>query len=352
MPGVPLNLSYPVVGEPIATALGKLLAILQALQADIEPKVTSAEFTWVGDQSASGHALTALSRLQLEDILSSVGVATGSVYFKLGDAYCMTASGEVRLTSGGAINAAGIGGIVGDYGGSNPARVTYTDLTDIYSFTADVGDYSELEVSGVRFRNTGNWLTLRADPATSSAITWSLSAAPGAGVSLLRQSSAGLVDAVTTISNATTFSANVNFTGAGKVTHGARTRLDLARGIGGVNYTNGIQGIVCTGNASPDIPVPGSQTWERVTGLRANVEKAIATTLTLTPMSVNATTGVTAAVGAGVSSAATGRFAMNLPLTTPAAHSDVIHYFIRVSGADTLANADRVYSTGLTYDSV
>lgn len=228
MPGVPLSISYPVLGEPIAIALGKLITAIQTIQTDLEAKVTSPEFSWIGDLSAGGHALTALSQVQLDNIASSLGLPTGTFFFEGGEAWVQTGSGKVQLTSGGTLNASALGGIVGDYGGGNPARVTYTDASGLYTFTDDTGDWSDIEVQGVKMRNTGNWTTLRASNASTTAINWFLAEPPASGVAVVRASSGGVIGctgALATVSEDLPMSGSVVFSGSGKVKHGSRNQI-------------------------------------------------------------------------------------------------------------------------------
>jgi len=294
MPGTPLNLNYPVVGDTTSVAVAKLVAILQAFQADIEPKILPSEFSWTSDLSAQGHALSSLSKVQLDNLASAVGLPTGTLYMQSGDLFVQTSNGAVRLTLNGQINASGLGGISGDFGGTNPARVTYTDLTDTYSFTGDTNDYSDLECQLVKLRNNGNWTTLKADPAQNTAQTWQLGAPNASGLAVLRQTNAGLVQSSGTVDQDLPMSGSISFSGSGKIKHGNFVISDKPRVLfagGGVTYNQALTSVQITGGAPGDIYfyLPPLETWRRYISVTIYYSKTTAGTLELELFSHDAT---------------------------------------------------------------
>lgn len=332
MPGNVLPIVYPTIGEPINTALAKLIAAIQILQNDVEPKVLGSELQWLQDFSAGGFALTALSKLQLDTLANQVGLATGTLYFSDGELFAQTGSGAVQITLNGGINAAAIGGIVGDYGGSNPARVTYTDATDTYSFTGDTSDWSDLEVAAVKLRNTNNWTTLSSNAAGAQA--WTFGTANAANVALVRQSAAGVLDSASTVTANTPMSGSVVFSGAGKIQHGSRSRSMIAtmRGTSG-NWTNEERGVVngvVGGGIVLETPQPES--WMTVTGFTVHIRKQDATSITFTARRLDSSaTGVVANDGPPAVTTAVGYVAVAVNLTTPRVFAGDEHYTISVS---------------------
>lgn len=221
MPGQLLDITYPAIGDPIASALGDLIAALQTMQADLEPKIIPSEFDWNIDISAQGHALTHVSKVQLENQATTAGHATGDIFFSAGNFYIQTSSGLVQITSGGTINAAGLGGIVGDYGGSNPARVTYVDASGWYVFTDDTNDWSSIQVDDVLLRSTGAFVTLGTQAIGSA--TWNFGANPGAGTTFVTMDSAGNIGATDSITHDITTSGKVTLTGSSDLAYPDRT---------------------------------------------------------------------------------------------------------------------------------
>lgn len=352
MPGQTLNIPYPSIGEPIATALAKLIAALQTIQADVEPKVLGSEIQWLADFSASGRALTDLSKIQLDDIASAVGLETGTVFFQGGELCVQTGAGVVQVTLNGTINAAAIGGIAGDYGGGNPARVTYTDATGTYTFTDDTNDWSDLEVAAVKLRNNNNWHTFKANASTTGPQNWEFGAANNIGTAILRQSSAGVVGSAATVTAELAMSGAVAFSGAGKVKHGSRSRTILGRAVGSLTnagqFNNGV--VVTVGVAAFNLDTPPTQEWERLVGFTVHVRKTNANNAAFTPNMVDASvSGTPAAVGSTANTTAIGYVAVSVPLTTPRAYSSDETFFIAASGFNT---GDVVTGVSLNFDSV
>ncbi len=312
MPGQPLDIVYPVLGDPIATALGKILAALQTIQADLEPLVVPSEFDWISDLSAGGHALTSLSRVGLENQASTSGRATGDFFAFNGNFYGQTSGGLVQFTSGGVINAAGIGGIVGDYGGANPARVTYVDASGEYVFTDDTNDWSTLQVDDIKLRASGTFVTLGAQ-AVASPASWLFGATPASGVTFVTVDNSGNVGAVGTIDQAITTSANITLTGSADIKTPDRVRVLPAvvhnNEVGNCgNDLVAAAGVVV--NVAPArfrMQLPGFLVGERfksvtarfikTSGGTASIEVYKSTTGAVTPALVSGT-GSTTAVGA------------------------------------------------------
>jgi hypothetical protein len=352
VPGNVLPIVYPTLGEPIATALAKLIAAIQILQNDVEPLVLGSEMQWLQDFSAGGHALTNLSKLQLDTLANLVGLSTGTLFFSSGELFAQTSAGPVQITLNGGINAAAIGGIVGDYGGVNPARVTYTDATDTYTFTGDTSDWSDLEVDAVKLRNTNNWTTLAST--ASGPQTWTFGTANTANVALVRQSAAGVLDSATTVTANTPMSGSIVFSGSGKIQHGARSRSMIAtrrEGAGSANWANEERGVinnVVGGSFSLETPQPES--WMTITGFTVHIRKVNATSITFTPRRLDSSaSGTMVADGPGVATTAIGYVAVTVNLTTPRVYAGDEHYTIDVSTGQV---GDLITQVNLNFTSV
>lgn len=350
MPGNVLPIVYPVLGEQISTALAKLISAIQILQNDVEPKILGSELQWLADFSAGGFALTALSKLQLDTLANQVGLDTGTIYMSAGELFVQTGSGAVQITLNGGINAAAIGGIVGDYGGSNPARVTYTDATDTYAFTGDTSDWSDIEASAVKLRNTNNWTTLSSN--ATGAQAWTFGTANAANVALVRQTATGVLDSTSTVSANTPMSGSIVFSGSGKIQHGARSRSMIAtfRGTSG-NWTNEERGVVngVVGGALV-LETPQPESWMTITGFTVHIRKTDATSITFTPRRLDSSaSGVVANDGTPVATTAVGYVAVTVNLTTPRVFAGDEHYTISVSTGQV---GDIIAEVTLNYTSV
>lgn len=73
----------------------------------------------------------------------------GRFVYSDGEMWAVNSTGAIQITSGGALNASGIGGIAGDYGGANPASVRFVDAATRYDF---YDDYSTLTWAYTRAR--------------------------------------------------------------------------------------------------------------------------------------------------------------------------------------------------------
>lgn len=83
--------------------------------------------------------LSEIASLALDN-LSSQPASANLIYEYAGELYFNDANAnQVQLTLGGTINVASVGTISGDYGGSNPANVSFSNITDTYLFTKAPG---------------------------------------------------------------------------------------------------------------------------------------------------------------------------------------------------------------------
>lgn len=113
-----------------------------------------------------------------------------------GNVYWVDASGAVQITAGANLNAAGIGGIVGDYGGSDPARVSFVGASERYDFWDDQagGGYAMTRARTYEAVDEATGRTVSIRPDTSIAASYNFLLPdndPAAGVSVLTINSSG-----------------------------------------------------------------------------------------------------------------------------------------------------------------
>ena len=288
MPGQQLNLVYPVIGEPIATALAKLVTMFQVIQNDLQPQIIPAEFSWITDLSAQSHALLHLGYLTLDQ--ASIGnLGAGSIYYDGADFWLVTSAGSIKITNGAALNAASVGGITGDYGSSFPSsNVSFNASANEYRFIKSSGVWSDLVCSAVKLQalTGGGSVRLKADDAIAAARTVTLKDIPGSLVHVLTMDSSGnvsptaAVTAATTISGALTTSGgitnsgsalasstNIQATGTADFLHAAQWELPQGLAFAGVG---GVWALSYTGLQALLVPPGGSGQQAAVwaTGLR------------------------------------------------------------------------------------
>jgi hypothetical protein len=115
-------------------------------------------------------------------------------YFVNGNFTINNSSGTpVQITSGAGLNIASLGTIGGDFGGLNPAAVTYSNVTKNFAFTQSPNTPASLSVNSVAFgypSASPQFVTLGA-PATVSSYTITLPAAVAASASVMTFDTSG-----------------------------------------------------------------------------------------------------------------------------------------------------------------
>lgn len=287
MIGTDLNLSLPSAADTYSTAISKTAIALQAIEDSIADRATPAGLDITSNLPIGGNHLTNVGGLILAS--GNTPSTAGSVYYSGGNFYVKDATGVIQLTSAGAINVAGVGGIGGDYGGSNPAIVTFDDLAGEYRFKEDPSTWADLVASGLVLMETGGSDAVRvtAPVSVTTAYTMTLPAAPPASNAVLMMSAAGVV------------TANVTPT-IDEIKHGDRTKtflLDIEAAIAfptGTGSKGGI-GDVClariNSNSTYYFPLPGLRTGDRLKSVRVFHKTGGASATSFSVYEINAATG-------------------------------------------------------------
>lgn len=145
MIGTNLNLTLPQLGDTIATIVSKTATALSAIQTSIADKATQAGLNLNSDISFLGNRATNVGGVVMVD--GNNPTAAGSIYYHSGEFYAIDATGTIKLTNLGALNASGIGGIGGDYGGVNPALESYDNTTGQYRFYTNGGTHAWADIA-------------------------------------------------------------------------------------------------------------------------------------------------------------------------------------------------------------
>lgn len=218
--GSPLGVTLPEVGVTVGpTWATQLNEAVQALIDSVEDGVSSAiGLAITGDVAMGGYGLTTLDSVTWENKAGAFATAS-ALYQRANNLWYNDGLGnQIQLTSGGALNAASVGGIVGDYGGSNPAKVTYVDASSTFAFTQDPTVPASVDVGTIKLRRTGetapNAITIQSPAALASAYDITLPTAVPVSTSLLTLSSSGVMATTTTPT-----------TTAADIFHGTRTRM-------------------------------------------------------------------------------------------------------------------------------
>lgn len=325
--GQSISSPIPTVGvTPRPDYAEQINAWMSEIETILESKVTPSGMNINAELDMQNQVLLNADCVRFENNTSTkTGISNSyRLYVTNGELYFTDGSANVvKLTDGGALNAASIRGILGDYGADTTAQADYTSATGIYRFlkTVSTSTRAAVEAGTLRLAGTGsspsNFLTV-APHASSSNYTITLPQQPpasGTYNSLLRMDTSGNVTitddpsvddltcdtlSVTTTSTLTgnvTVGSNSDVTvqGTGRFKHGTAYRpMSLAEAVISPDEASdwSLNGCAATALAEPavlyfPIPLMGGAI---VTQFDLYVIKADTDTLELTVKRKNITT--------------------------------------------------------------
>jgi hypothetical protein len=186
MIGTDLNLVLPSLSESMATNISRIATALSQIEDSIAQKATPAALDINAPLDMQGNALTNTTSVQL--LPGNVPSTAGSIYYYNGEFYLIDGTGTIQLTANGALNAASVGGIGGDYGGVNPAAVVFDDASGEYRFTEDnTPTWADLKAQDVILMQNGGtgYVRLGVDAAITAGRTFYFKSLPSSGASML-----------------------------------------------------------------------------------------------------------------------------------------------------------------------
>lgn len=190
-------------------------AVLAEIRDCLQAKVTPAGFNVNANIAYGGFAPTGLG-YALFNNAASAGVMPAATYprglYAVGsELYWNSATQQVQITLNGALNAAAIGGITGDFGGANPARVAFNDAGGRYDFTEDTNLYAKLRAADLLVGEYGLaspfFVTLKSPAALAAAYTLTLPTALPGSTALVTLTAAGVLAGSLTIAGLTSLAA-------------------------------------------------------------------------------------------------------------------------------------------------
>jgi hypothetical protein len=211
MPGVDLNLDLPSLSDNLSDIVSKIVIALAAIEDDLADDVTPSEFNVNTALSLAGNTLTNAGSVLL--VSGNVPSAAGSIYYDSGEFYAIDSTGVIQLTDAGNLNAASLGTIGGDFGGANPAQVTYDDASGEYRFTEDTGVYADLVADDVVLMGASGSVRLGVAAGITTARQFLFDDLPTSGITLLAYDSA-----TSTVEDAGNVTLDVDITTTGPVT--------------------------------------------------------------------------------------------------------------------------------------
>lgn len=185
MIGTYLNLDLPLLSDTMSTMVAKTATALGQLRDSIADKASPAGLTIVSDLSFGGNRATNLGGAVFTS--GNNPTAAGSMYYSGGEFYLVDATGVIQVTSLGQLKASSFGGIGGDYGGSNPALVSYNTAAGEYRFYVNPGTpvWAGIATKYVLLEGTNGTVKVGVDNAITGNKTANFKSLPASGVSVL-----------------------------------------------------------------------------------------------------------------------------------------------------------------------
>lgn len=138
--GDPITPAIPPVGTPGPQFATDINAILTEVVARLEAKVPLSSVDFGSDLNMAGAKIFNVGYITVQgELVSPPASPVNRLTTFAGDFWYVGPSGAVKITNGASLNAAGIGGITGDYGGVNPAQFRFDDLNQRYDAYDDFG---------------------------------------------------------------------------------------------------------------------------------------------------------------------------------------------------------------------
>lgn len=131
--GDSFGVSVPTVGTVGPGYASSIDTILTEVMARLSTKVPLASLSFNSTLDLTGQAMVNAAYITLQNTSSSPGSSpVNRLTAYLGNLWYVSPTGALQISNGAALNAAGIGGITGDYGGANPAQFRFVDANQRY----------------------------------------------------------------------------------------------------------------------------------------------------------------------------------------------------------------------------
>lgn len=345
----------PAASTPGTTYAAQLVAFLQEVKSRLEAKVPLSSLL-VGLLDMDNNAVENVQHVGLYEQANTDDAPIGGVVNVNGELWFVSSAGDVQLTSAGGLNASGIGGIEGDYGGVNPAKVRFSDGDTTYYF---YDDYANAQWARLAARSIDLYGTLteteRVRIAWDGGSNWTLtlpSGPPAASGTLLQMDTSGNVTAANTGLDSITLNANETVTAADfKFVNEQTVRINAAQAqtqTGGPTFASGAW-IVGTNTAALWYPIT-LRTGEVIKSWTLFLTKGSASgTVSASLWRQDSVTGVGTQVGSTQSNSAAS--AGNVVLSQTGLNETVsgdTTYYLAVTGGGTAGDTIRDLQVNVT----
>lgn len=213
--GSNLSVTLPTAEDTFVDIVAKLSAAIELLAEVLEAPIDSGSLDITTALTLNGAPIINVGGLRLVGGLST---QPGTMYIdSSGELHVVTTVGDIQITSNGDLNVAALGTIGGDYGGGNPATVTFDDTSGEYRFQEDTNDWATIvaETFIAKVNGGAGSISFGALSSITTARDFKIKSLPASGVSGLayEASSGGVVDANQTRETLTHKFTSVDLTG-------------------------------------------------------------------------------------------------------------------------------------------
>jgi hypothetical protein len=124
--GDPISTSVPTVGTSGPAYAATINELMDEVKARLEAKIPYSSLVANSAMNMNGQAITNVGYLTfVNGTVSPAASPSSRVEVYNGDFWFISEAGAIQITAGTALAAASLGGIEGDYGGVNPAKMRY-----------------------------------------------------------------------------------------------------------------------------------------------------------------------------------------------------------------------------------
>lgn len=276
--GDPFTTVLPPVGSAGPQYATDIDSILTDIMARLAAKVPLSSVLVTADLNLGGFSAVNANSVQFANQTTvpgatpsaRLGVANGNLYYT-------GLSGVIQLTTGGQINASGIGGITGDYGGANPAQERYDVGNSRYDFFVNPTTNTWAYLRGLGFDFAGSSTgTARARLDWTGTVNQSyhLPAIAPASQVLMQMDATGLMVA----SDSLPINTSLTVSGTGRIIRGTRAvtlnvwaSQSVNQSGAGATIITGHAGAQQTGSSANWFPLNFSDTEQSVSTINSVV---------------------------------------------------------------------------------
>lgn len=255
------SVTVPPVGTAGTAYATQVNSFLTEVKGRLEAKVPLSSLQ-PGELNLLNNPITNVQYLGLYPQAVTPVSPVGSLQTYGDELFWVSAAGAVQITSVGLLNAAGIGGITGDYGSPNPAQFRFSDTDQTYFAYDDygLGNWARFAARSVDvYGSVAGASRARVTWAGSTSYTITLPAAAPASTGLVQMTSAGVMSAGAAVAENIVLAVDkkVVLSGTGVIAHGEYSEAYLCAQTYVLNNPGGSNGSVVNGS-SPAVTAPNS----------------------------------------------------------------------------------------------